>query len=203
MMGSVSALPPLLLPLLLLSPAAAGLAADDLERALGGGVPLRTETFTRPDGQSAGRGLGAIVIERPIAEVWATLSHYEDKAEYQPRLKTVTVLDRQPGLLRVRMEVDASVTTARYTGLFHLDEAEHRIRWELDRSAADNTVADVDGDYRMFEVSAQRTLLVYRTYVDAGRAVPGFIQTFLTRRSIPNLLRAIKRRIESGGTWRK
>jgi len=33
--------------------------------------------------------------------------------------------------------------------------------------------------------------------------VPRFIQDYMAERSIPNLLRAIKKRVESNGTWRK
>jgi uncharacterized membrane protein len=195
---------PSLLPLFtLLVPAAIGLAEAEVASALRGDVPMRVETFQRPDGRPAGRGVGAIVVDRPIAEVWATISHYEDKAEYQPRVVSVTVLDKKPGSLRVRMEIDASVTTARYTGLYTLDEAQHTITWTIDQSAPDNTVADVAGDYHLYEVSPQSTLVVYRTFVDPGTRVPRFIQNFITRRSLPNLLRATKQRIESGGRFRK
>ena len=137
----------------LLTPSAVGLTELELAAALRGEVALRTETVTGASGKAAGRGVGAIVIERSIGDVWATVSRYDDKAEYQPRLQKVEVLERRPGLLRVRMEVDATITTARYTGHFRLDEREHSISWTLDRSATDNTVADIDGGYRMFEIS--------------------------------------------------
>jgi hypothetical protein len=55
----------------------------------------------------------------------------------------------------------------------------------------------------MFPLTPTRTLLVYRTYVDSGLHVAASIQSYVARRSIPDLLGAIKRRIESGGTWRK
>src|SRR4051812_31770560 len=128
-----------------------------MAQALRGEVPTRTETFTATTGKAAGkasgRGLGAIVIERPIADVWAVVARYDDKAEYQPRVESVEVLERKPGLLRVRMTVDASVTTVRYTGWFALDEQEHVIHWTLDRTAKDNSIADMDGEYRLFELA--------------------------------------------------
>lgn len=193
----------LLLTLLSFAAAVPGLTEAEVQAALRGQVPVRTETFVRPGGKAAGRGLGAIVVERPVAAVWATLSRFEDKAEYMPRLKAVTVLERRPGLLRVRMVVDASITTARYTAWFELDEPARRIGWKLDRGAADNSIADAEGDYRLQELGPARTLVVYRTYVDTGRALPRFLQDYITRRSIPDLLRAVKARVESGGTWRR
>ncbi len=182
---------------------ALGLTEPELEQAMHGAIPVRTESFTAPSGKDSGRGVGAIVIDRPLHEVWAVLIHYEDKAEYQPRVEKVWVLEKQPDRLKVRMQIDASISTARYTALFQLDHAAHSIHWTLDKTAPDNTVADIDGGYQLAEISDTRTLVVYRTWVDAGRAVPRSIQNYIARKSIPNLLRAIKNRIESGGTWRK
>jgi carbon monoxide dehydrogenase subunit G len=183
--------------------AVAGLSDAEMRDAVAGKVPTRTEAFTNANGKSAGRGLGAIVIERPIGEVWATVARYDDRAEYIPRIKSVTILERQPGRQRVRQEIDATVTTARYTAWYRFDEATHTVSWMLDKSAGDNTVADVEGDYRLSELGPGRTLLVYRTYVDSGLKVPQSIQSYMQRRSIPDFLRAIKKRVESGGTWKK
>lgn len=183
--------------------ALAGLSDAEMRDVVAGKVPIRSEAFTSASGKSAGRGLGAIVVERPIGEVWATLARYDDRAEYIPRLKSVEILERQPGRLRVRQEIDATVTTARYTAWYRFDEPTHTISWTLDKSATGNTVAEVEGDYRLSELAPGRTLLVYRTFVDSGLKVPQSIQSYMQRRSMPDLLRAIKKRVESGGTWKK
>jgi carbon monoxide dehydrogenase subunit G len=189
--------------LLALAAPVPGLTEADVAAALRGEVPARTESFTLPGGKAAGRGVGAVLVERPFSQVWSTLSRFDDKAEYMPRLKAVSVLERRPDLLRVRMVVDASITTARYTAWFRLDEKARTISWRLDRAAPDNSIADTEGGYRLIEIDRARTLVVYRSYVDTGRMLPRFIQDYLTRRSIPNLLRAIKARIETDGLYRK
>lgn len=180
-----------------------GLSDAELRDVGAGKVVTRSEAFTTASGKSAGRGLGAIIVERPIGDVWATLARFEDRAQYIPRIESVQVLERQPDRLRVRQEIDATLTTARYTAWYRLDAAAHTISWSLDRSARDNTVADVEGDYRLSELAPGRTLLVYRTFVDSGLKVPQSIQSFMQRRAIPDLLRAIKKRVESGGTYKK
>ena len=180
-----------------------GLTEPELAAALRGQVPSHTETFTAPSGKGSGRGVGAIVIEKPIADVWATMIRYEDRAEYQPRVEKVWVLEKLPDQLKVRMQLDASVTTIRYTAIYKLDHSAHTIHWLLDKSATDNTVADIDGNYQLAEISPERTLVVYRSWVDSGRSVPRFIQDYVARRSIPDLLRALKKRVESGGVWKK
>lgn len=182
---------------------AIGLTDPELAMALAGKVPTRTETFTAPSGKSSGRGVGAIVIEKSIAEVWATMSRYDDKAEYQPRVEKVWVLDKQPNQLKVRMQLDASVTTIHYTGIYKLDHDAHKISWTLDKSASGNNIVDMEGSYQLVPVDSTRTLVVYRSWVDSGRSVPTGIQNYVARRSLPDLLGALKKRIESGGTWKK
>jgi hypothetical protein len=187
----------------LVAVAALQLSPGEMEAVGRGDVPVRVETFKNAKGKAAGRGWGAIVIERPIAEVWATMARYRDRAEYVPRLKKVQVLEETPGKARIKQEIDASVTTARYTAWYTLDEQARTISWTLDKSASDNTVSEVDGDYRMAELAPGRTLLVYRAYVDSGLHVPQAIQSYMQKRSIPDLMKALKKRIESGGTWKK
>jgi uncharacterized membrane protein len=93
---------PLLLILGLLAPIV-GLTQPEVEVALRGQVPVRIEPFARPDGKTAGRGIGAITIDRPMGEVWTTLIRFEDKAEYMPRIKSAEVLEKTRERLRVRM----------------------------------------------------------------------------------------------------
>jgi len=193
----------ILLTLLALLAPVPGLTQLEFDSALRGQVPVRIEPFARPDGKTAGRGIGAIAVDRPLREVWATVVRFEDKTEYMPRLKSVVILSQSPEQLQVRMVVDASVTTAHYTLWFQRDEDAHAMSWKLDHSVKDNTIADAEGAYRLYEIEPNRTLITYSSYVDTGRSLPRFIQDYMARRSIPDLLRAIKRRVESGGLWRR
>jgi hypothetical protein len=181
----------------------AGLDPKDVEAAMSGQLPVQADAFVGISGGTAGRGQGAVLIWRPIADVWATLTRFVDRPEYIPRLKKLKVLEQQPNRIRLWQEIDATVTTARYTAWYDLDAATHTIHWKLDPSAGDNTVKAVEGEYAMVAVDERRTLLVYRTTVDAGLHVPKGIQRYMTKRSVPDLLRNIKRRVESGGTWKQ
>lgn len=50
----------------LLVAAAVGLTEPELAAALRGDTPTRMESFTTETGKASGRGVGAIVIDRPI-----------------------------------------------------------------------------------------------------------------------------------------
>ena len=183
--------------------AVAGLDAKDVEAAMAGQVPVHAEAFAGASGGTAGRGQASILVWRPLADVWTTLTRFEDRAEYIPRVKRLRVVERAPDRVLIWQEIDATVTTARYTAWYELDAAAHVIRWKLDPRASDNTVKAVEGDYTMVAVDERRTLLIYRTMIDAGLHVPQAIQRYMTKRSMPELLRNIKKRVESGGTWKR
>ena len=181
----------------------AGLDPPEVDRAMNGGIPIRADAFKGASGGTAGRGQGAILIWRPIADVFATLARFDNRTEYIPRVKKIAVLEQQPNRVHVWQEIDATVTTARYTAWYELDPVAHVIRWKLDPNAGDNTLKAVEGDYTMIPVDAGRTILIYHTLVDSGLHVPKAIQAYMTKKSLPELLRNIKNRVESGGTWKR
>jgi hypothetical protein len=184
-------------------PALPDVSAADLARVQRGEIVARIETTQSASGKAAGRGFGAIVIARPVAEVYATLARCDDRAEYMPRLKRIDILEQSATHVRLKQSIDASIKTAYSTLLLTLDAETTRISWALDKSAADNSVVDVAGDYRMIALASDRTLLVYRTYIDSGLKLPAIITNHLQKRAVPELLTAIKQRIESGGQYRK
>ena len=137
-------------------------------------------------------------MDRPLSEVWSTVARFEDKAEYMPRLKTVTILEQSPERLRCGCGRRLGYHRPLHPGPLYREA--HEISWKLDHSATDN-IAEAEGEYRMYEIDPNRTLITYRSYVDTGRSLPRFIQNYMARRSIPDLLNAIKKRVESSGLW--
>jgi hypothetical protein len=184
-------------------PALPDVSAADLAQVQRGEIVARIETTHGAGGKAAGRGFGAIALARPVAEVYATLARCDDRAEYMPRLKRIDILEQSPTRVRLKQSIDASIKTAYSTLLLTLEPDALRISWALDKTARDNSVIEVEGDYRMVALAEQRTLLVYRAYIDSGLKVPALITNHLQKRAVPELLTAIKQRIESGGRYRK
>ena len=112
----------LLLALLAVLGPVVGLTPAEVDAALHGQVPVR---IAQQPGKSAGQGIGAVTIDRPLGEVWTTITRFEDKVEYMPRLKELTILAQSPTDVRVVQLVDASVTKIHYTMLFHREASTH------------------------------------------------------------------------------
>ena len=164
---------------------------------------VRSEPAVTPSGKTAEYGIGAIAIDRSLEATWNVVANYGDKAEYQPRLTRCTIVSRTGDVLRVAMVVDASLMTVSYTAIYTLDPVAHTVHWELDKQAAGNTLADLDGSTTLVSVSPARTLLLFRTYADSGRSVPHFLQNHFSVNAIPDLLKSVKLRVESDGKWHK
>ena len=185
-------------------PAAAPLLTPaEIERVLQGEILFRSEPAVTPSGKTAGYGIGAIAIDRPLEATWSVVARYDDKAEYQPRLTRCTVVSRTGEVLRVAMAVDAALMTVTYTGIYTLDPVAHTVHWELDKQAAGNTLADMDGTTALIAAAPGKTILTFRTYVDSGHLVPHFLQNFFSANAIPDLLKAVKMRVETDGKWHK
>lgn len=168
---------------------------------MGGGVPATPApplTVREFSGQ-IGRGVEASFrIKAPLPQVYAVLADPRPGADYLPyvtrveiladdgREQTVTYHARHLGLFDVaytlhrRLGPPTSVSFYQEKGLFRRTEGS----WTLSE-APDGTRA------------------VYRVQVDPGFFVPATIQSFFLQKGLPAMTDAIRRRCETGGTWRK
>ena len=179
------------------------LTPAEFDRVLKGEVLARSEASESASGKTSGRGVGAIAVDRPVEQTWRILANYQDKAEYQPRVDKCTIVARDGYVLHVAMDVNATLMTVHYTGIYTLDPVAHAVHWVLDKQAAGNTIRDMEGGYVLIPVSPSRTIIYLNTYVDSGALVPRFIQNFFSVKAIPDLLKAVKMRVESDGAWHK
>ncbi len=68
----------------------------------------------------------------------------------------------------------------------------YKLSW--DRVRGDMKVNE--GYYRIIPLTKNKQLLVYDILSDVGRAVPGFIQSMLTEQDLPNVVKALQKRVE-------
>jgi ribosome-associated toxin RatA of RatAB toxin-antitoxin module len=167
-----------------------------------GEVVVRGEMYTKPDGKRAGRGKAYCVVNAPPETLFATLSEYEKVPEYLPRLKRVTVLEKSGEAWRVRQELKILFKTVSYGLNLKFSAAQKRMDWVLDKKQ-DNDIRDTAGSWEFLPHGAGKTLIVYTITVDTGTMIPGFLEDYLTKKDLPEVLAAMKRRVESGGKWKK
>jgi len=156
------------------------------------------------DGEAgSGSGRASVVIDAPVETCFEIFSDLAQQRHYFPRKTRSDVIASKGNRSWVRTEVDFSLRTIVYTVRYTVDRAHHRFDFELDKRYP-HDIDELSGYFRFEQIDGRRTLLTYVvTRLDSGMAVPGFIRKYLTSRDLPAQVVNVKRRIESGGTWKK
>jgi hypothetical protein len=84
---------------------------------------------------------------------------------------------------------------------YRRDPQTDRIEWALD-PRFDNDLARFEGFWEFYPMKDGGTLGRFGTRVDAGAAVPAFMQRDLTRRNVVKTMGDCRKWVDSNGTWR-
>lgn len=143
-----------------------------------------------------------IIAKQPKAKVWALLHEPSKQALYLPRLtksKTVSKGDEEElGWFQVKV---AFVTIENQVDHRWWPEVS-RMAWGL-HPAYDNDLIQQDGYYNLYAIDENTTLMELGTALETSALVPGFVQEYLTKKDLPDVIRAVKKYMDSDGVWRK
>ena len=174
----------------------------DLATLKKGQVVVRGEMYTTEDGKRAGKGVAFVIIDKPPEAAFAVLQDYGKIPEYMPRVVKVTLSEKTPARMKVVQELKVLFKTVVYTLILDFNAQKKRMDWKLDKSAS-NDIKDTWGFWEFVPYENGKTLVVYNIAADTGVAIPQFLEDYLTKKDLPEVLLAMKRRTESGGTWKK
>src|SRR5207245_7935597 len=99
-------------------------------------------------------------------------------------------------------KVCLAVGVSRYTLDLIFKPAQRTVSWVLDKSRS-HDIADTFGAWEFLPYSQGKTVRRYTTTVDSGTVVPRFLEDFLIKNDLPEVLLSMRRRTESDGTWKK
>ena len=155
------------------------------------------------EGDSAGSVRGLAIAKCPPAALFAVLTSHADFAEFMPRVEKMVVSRRTERGERAQQTVDASVTTMTYSLDYRWDPQALRVEFALAQDAPHDIKA-ATGQWQLWELDGGKaTLIEYRTSADIGRSLPGFAKRWAQERGVKDAVDAVRRRAESGGTWKK
>lgn len=179
-----------------------GLSDKENETLQKGEVVVQSEVYTTADGKRAAKGKAYAVVNAPAEALWATILDYNKFPEFMPRLKKITILSKGEGTMKVRQEVSVPLSSVAYTLDLKFTPDPKRMDWTLDK-AAKNDIADTFGSWEFLPYSEGKTLIRYTIAVDTGLFVPKFLEDYLVKKDLPEVLASFRRRTESGGKWKK
>lgn len=59
------------------------------------------------------------------------------------------------------------------------------------------------GFYNVYSIDENTSLLEFGMLLETSALVPKFVQDYLTKQDLPEALAAVKKYMDSGGTWAK
>ena len=189
--------------LFLLGASASG-DSEDWRRLEQGAILVTDASVTDADNVSQLRGKAVVLIDAPPGEVWHTITDHENYAEFMPSLVRCEVLEDTGRDKLVSYHVKLVWVDIHYHLRLQLDPERMHIEYRLDRTLPHDNIADAAGAWDLEPVSGgKRTRLNYTVYLDAGRFVPRFVERSLSKRQLPQILENVRRRVLSGGTWKR
>lgn len=165
--------------------AIADVPAAELSRLKGG--ELLIEEVPVAEGGSVGARL---FVAAPPTVARQVMWRHEDYPAWMPKCKWVKVHARKGTLHVVEIAGGQGPVTVAYTMERRLEPG--RISWKT--LAGD--VRKNDG-YWVFEPAPGGTLMTYRVHVVPHGPVPGKVVAFLQKQALPEMLKAVRQRIEA------
>ncbi len=155
------------------------------------------------DGTHSGYARSMVLMKKPLDEAWEIFCDFGKSHEYFPRQTETEVLESGTTSALIKKVFEFYVVDISYYIKYDIDRKDGIIRYDLDKSRP-HDLEEVQGYFRFEEIDKDTTLFIYGvTRTETGLKVPGFIQNYITSRDLPNVAIHIKKRIESGGTWKK
>jgi len=168
-----------------------------------GKVVFRSVKSKTPDGELVGSGQAMAYIKAPIDRCWEIFCHFEKSHEYFPHQFYTEVLEFSPTSVLVKKKFFFFIKKINYYVRYDLDPANYRIDYRMEKGR-ENDIKDTAGYFIFEKVDDNTTLFVFTvTMLETGYAVPYFIEKPLTQRSLPGQVENVRKRIESGGVWKK
>lgn len=168
------------------------LSQDELTRLEAGEVILESQKYENEAGEIRGRGLAIAYVKANKKAVMDTLLDYPSYPQFMPRVKNTEVYLNTPTQINVKFTLKVVITIVYYIK-HYVDRDAGTIAWELDNTQ-ENDIKDTTGSW-LVKPHKQGCLLFYSVALDTGRSVPGWLEDYLTKKDLPNVVRAVKEKV--------
>ena len=177
-----------------------GLSKADQARLAKGEIIFSTET--KNDESKEGNALveATVVFDATPQEVWKLLYRTETQIRYLEEIEEVKLLKKEATEDLVQFKVGVAWIDVEYRVIHHFKPKDLSYRWELDKSYKSDLVA-LQGYWHFYPYGNGKTLGRYGSNVSV-KNVPSFIEAMFKKNGVKKALRAVRRYINSKGTWR-
>ena len=178
------------------------LTPENIEKLEAGKLITFEEQKKDQEGKSKGRGVVIGLIDRPVDAVWTIILDCTTHPEYMPRVVKTEAYKGSDGRDGVYEVLKILWKKVEYHVLQTTDQEKHALSWVLDDSKK-NDLLSTTGYWRFIPHKNTQCIGVYAVRVETDMPVPDFVKDFLMKKDLPNVFKALKKRAESDGTYKK
>jgi hypothetical protein len=178
-----------------------GLNPDQVKRLRDGQVVILDKDLSQ--GAQLQRFIqAAMILNQPIDQAWALFHDTQRQEQYLPRLYKVTTVEDHPTWNKEDFFVKLSFINLSYRVQHNFEPEKYYFYWTLDPGYK-NDLKHLEGYWKLFKIDDKHTLARYGTIVNTSDLIPRSIQEFLTKQDLPESMDAVKKYIDSNGTFAK
>lgn len=144
----------------------------------------------------------AMILNQPVDKCWAIFRQTQKQEQYLPKLYKVTTVEEHPNWNKEDFFVKVSFVNIKYRVQHNFEPDKYYFYWALDPSY-NNDLKQLEGYWKLFKLDDKHTLARYGTIVNTSDLIPKTIQEFMTKQDLPESMDAVKKYIDSGGTYAK
>ncbi|NMB65879.1 MAG: hypothetical protein GYA16_13525 [Spirochaetes bacterium] len=188
----------------------------DVQSLREGNIVIKKQKSKTQEGEIA-RVAGAILIQKPIQEVWKCILDWERMPQYVDTLDYYTVLAKiNHNSSIIEGQIHVAFLKFNYTLLVSNDERNYYQKWQLisendivqyniqkNIKPASTGIKNIEGYQYCIPLDDNNTIVYYAPVVEVSVPVPGFVENNLTQKSIKDYLYGIKRYLEGGYNEKK
>lgn len=178
------------------------LTPQNMEKLSKGEVVLVSQSYKDNKGKMRAKGAAIVVVNRPPEDVWQVLPDFTGYPEFMPRMISAKPYMNDGNAVGVEFQLKVVFRKITYSILHSIDREKGVLTLRLDHSRK-NDIADTSGIWIVKSYGTGKTILSHSVILDSGLAVPTAIEDYLTKRDLPNVVVAVKKRVESDGTFKK
>ena len=178
------------------------LTPENMEKLKKGEPVMVNKVVNDAKGNPRGQGLAVIVVNADPDTCWKYITQQTKMPEFMPRMISATEYMKEGNTRGVKFTIKILLSKISYHIIHTYDKGNYKLSYVLDKSK-ENDIADTSGFWKIEPFEGGKSLIAYTVSVDTGMAVPKAIQDYLTQKDLPNVVSTMKKRIESGGTYKK
>jgi hypothetical protein len=160
--------------------------------------------FSTTDTQGKGKSElieAAVVFDKPPEYVWELLYRTEDQVKFLEEVEELEIVKKEELEDNLEFKLQVMFLTFVYRVIHHFDEDDLHIYWGLDPSF-ENDLLDLRGFWKLHPYGEGKTLARYGSHLSL-KNVPRRVEALFKRRGVEKSLIAVRKYVNSGGTYRK